>query len=55
VIIVWKIRGKIIVSWFIKTQNGSAFLMQAYPGYPGKEGTKRVFVSTLQNCSSITA
>jgi len=31
-----------IISCFFKIQNGSAFLVLTYPGYPGKEAVKRM-------------
>jgi len=33
-----------IISFFIKIQNGSSFLVPAYPGCPGKQPVKRVSV-----------
>jgi len=34
----------LIISCFIKTQNGFSFLLLGYQGWPGKEAIKRVFV-----------
>jgi len=36
-----------IISCFIKIQNGSAFLVPAYPGCPGKEAVKWVLLLLL--------
>jgi len=36
-----------IISRLIKNQNGSAFLVPAYPHYPEKEAVKRVSVLCL--------
>jgi len=33
-----------VISCFIKLQNGLTFLALAYPGCPGKEAVKRVYV-----------
>jgi len=35
-----------IISYIIKIQNGSAFLVQAYTGCPGKEAMELVFFAT---------
>jgi len=35
------------ISCFIKIQTGSTFLVPAYPGCPGKEAVKRVFVCCI--------
>jgi len=33
-----------VISCFIKIQNGSVFLIPAYPGCPGKEAIKRMYM-----------
>jgi len=35
-----------IISYFVKIQYGSAFLLPAYPGCPGKEAVKRMLLHT---------
>jgi len=46
-----------IISCFIKIQNGSAFQIPAYPGYPGKEAVNWVLsflacVDEFGNCEA---
>jgi len=40
-----------IISCFIKIPNGSAFLVPAYPGCPGKKGCKMGVVSGTQTAN----